>query len=386
MSLPKISGGMINLTQRCNLACKYCFVCQQPKDATLQVVLDAIDFFARNADSAYPSVNFFGGEPMLKYEEIIVPAAKYIRKTYGEHYGISLTTNGTLLTRDVMEFFRAHDVGMLFSIDGDRETQDINRPYHGGRGSFDRLDSVIDLVLEYHPDMTFRATVEPPTHTRMAENYRFAARRGYKHTFFLPNVFHSWTDAELQELHAQIEAIGDDYIAAYQRGERPVPFAHLEEAKHAIGRIQQLKDDEYRADGLDLPACGTCGLGAGRYASIGVTGNIYSCQEMAENPEYGDTFCVGNIYTGVDDEKRLEIAHRFHTHRVKSSEEGLCDTCIKRRICRGGCAINNFFGHGDVNTQDRAMCHYEQSAIAVMHRIASKLQDNELFLIDWRAK
>ena len=47
--LPKIIGGFLNLTQRCNLKCKYCFVVQQPKEMTFQVAKDAADFFANNA-------------------------------------------------------------------------------------------------------------------------------------------------------------------------------------------------------------------------------------------------------------------------------------------------------------------------------------------------
>ena len=119
MRIPKIYRGFLNLTQKCNLKCKYCFVLQQPKEMTLETAIDAVNFYAKNAleEGTEPSLTLFGGEPMLKYEEIIVPLIKYIRENYG-YYDIGITTNGTLLNREVYEFFKENDVGMLLSLDG----------------------------------------------------------------------------------------------------------------------------------------------------------------------------------------------------------------------------------------------------------------------------
>ena len=47
--LPLISSAFLNVTQKCNLKCKYCFVCQQPKEITYKVAEDAAKFLARNA-------------------------------------------------------------------------------------------------------------------------------------------------------------------------------------------------------------------------------------------------------------------------------------------------------------------------------------------------
>ena len=31
---------------------------------------------------------------------------------------------------------KENNIGLLFSIDGDKETQDFNRPFHSGKGRF----------------------------------------------------------------------------------------------------------------------------------------------------------------------------------------------------------------------------------------------------------
>ena len=369
--LPLISSAFLNVTQKCNLACKYCFVCQQPKEIDYKTAQDAAKFLARNAleSGTRPSINFFGGEPMLRYKDIIKPLTEWIRDVYGDSFDLSLTTNGTLLTEEIMEFFDENNIGMLFSIDGDKTTQDINRPYHSGKGSFESLEPVIDLVLKYHPNMTFRATIDPPTHKELFNNYMFAVSKGYTNSFFIPNSFSDWSDKELGELDKELNKICNYYIAELKTGRKPMNFSHFDRARADIKRIAKLKDEDFREDGKGLLACGRCGLGASRFAAIGITGNIYSCQEMVENPEVGDKFLIGNIYTGVDDAKRLELAGSFDSMNVYCSKKEYCNDCIKRRICDGGCSINNFFKNKDLHVQDYVMCWYERACIEKAYRI-----------------
>lgn len=369
--LPLISSAFLNVTQKCNLACKYCFVCQQPKEITYEVAQDAAKFLARNAleSGTRPSINFFGGEPMLRYKDIIKPLTEWIRDVYGDSFELSLTTNGTLLTEEIMEFFDKNNIGMLFSIDGDKTTQDINRPYHSGKGSFESLEPIIDLVLKYHPNMTFRATVDPPTHKELFNNYMFAVRKGYTNSFFIPNSFSDWSDEELEELDKELDKICDYYIEELKAGRKPMNFNHFEEARAAINRIARLKEGDFREAGKGQPACGRCGLGANRFASIGVTGNLYTCQEMAENPDVGEFFLFGNIYDGIDEDKRIQIVNSFDSQNVVCSRKEYCDSCVKRRICDGGCSINNYFKNKDLHVQDYVMCWYERKCIEKAYKI-----------------
>lgn len=379
-NLPPITNVFLNVTQKCNLKCKYCFVCQQPKEITLDVAKDAARFVAKNALKAgrKPSINFFGGEPMLKYEDIIKPLTLWIRENYGDSFELSLTTNGMLLTEEIMKFFDENDVGMLFSIDGDKETQDINRPRHDGRGSFEQLEPVIDLVLKYHPTMTFRATVDTPTHKNLYKNYRFAVGKGYTNCFFIPNVFHDWSEQELSELDAELDKVCDYYIEELKAGRKPCTFNHFEEAIGDIRKIIDLKDGEFREPARNTLGGGRCGIGVGSSGGIGVKGDIYTCQEMVENPDVGEKFKIGNIYEGVDDSKRRAVAEMYDAEEIKCSDESFCEDCPKKRICDGGCCINNFFKYDSLNVIDYVMCWYERKCIEKAYRILSLQKKGEL--------
>lgn len=356
MMLPKISGGFINVTQRCNLACKYCFVKQQPMEMDYKTAKDAVDFYARNAldNLTTPTATFFGGEPMLRYDDIIKPLVEYIRGRYGD-YDLSITTNGTLLDEERLNFLSDNGVSVLLSIDGDKATQDKLRVKHDGSGSFD--DIPIDLYRKYYPGETFRATLDPRNVRDMYYNYLFAVGKGYKSVTMIPNVFEPWTAEDYEAMERGLDQIMDYIGVAKEIGK---PYAEFTE-------VEKRKDGKTRDCVRDALGCGTCGIGAGPSGSVGPSGDIYSCQEMTENSDCGD-FKIGNIYTGVDDEKRMAIISRFHVDKIKSADKGRCAKCAAKEICVGGCTINNFFANKDLNTIPEVYCRWTEATYLIGER------------------
>lgn len=381
--LPKVIGGFLNLTQKCNLKCKYCFVVQQPKEMTYEVAKDTVDFFYKNAKEVNdtPSINFFGGEPMLKYEEIIVPLTKYIRKEYGEDYEIGITTNGTLLNKEVLDFFKEHNIGFLFSIDGDKKTQDKNRSFHNGKGSFDKIKDIIPLVLEYQPMSTFRATIDHDNVYDISDNFKFAIEMGYTNVFMIVNVFTKWNEEEKEELKKQIKMLADIYMDQIRKGKK-VDFNPFNDM---FGRIKRIDNAEelnlFRNQSINHIGFGRCGIGATKFASVGMSGNLYSCQELVENPELGDKFLIGNIYTGVDNEKRMDIINQFDPRNVIRSDNKPCKGCLMNKICDGACLINNYLANGDLNIMPEILCLYYQILLDEALRIIKVMADekNEFF-------
>jgi sulfatase maturation enzyme AslB (radical SAM superfamily) len=61
-----------------------------------------------------PGFTFFGGEPLLKFEEIIKPLVL----KYKDSFGWSITTNGTLLTEEIIDFCYDNKISILLSLDG----------------------------------------------------------------------------------------------------------------------------------------------------------------------------------------------------------------------------------------------------------------------------
>ena len=118
----------LNVTDACNLACRYCFVEQHPHYMTLDVAKQAVHFILNNLEkknkkfnkNERASITYFGGEPMLMWDEIIVPLTNYIREN-NYPINLSITTNGTLLNEEKIIYLKNKEIFPLLSIDGNKK-------------------------------------------------------------------------------------------------------------------------------------------------------------------------------------------------------------------------------------------------------------------------
>lgn len=361
-SLPEITSAFLILTQTCNLKCKYCFVVQKPRSMSFKVAKDAANFLEKNAEkrNERPSITYFGGEPLLKWDEIIVPLTLYIRKQFGNNYQLSITTNGVLLDEEKLEFMKKNNIGFMVSIDGNKTTQDLNRPCADGRSSFDIIAPKIPLFLRYNPNITFRSTVDHDNAYEYFNNHKFAAENGYTNMFSIVNVFSKWSLEEKKELERQIKLTVDYYLDLLYH-EKKFSMNPFESMFRKIDLIKKAREtNSFRTAGAGYLAYGRCGLGASKFSSIGTDGKIYSCQEMSDNDDLGKNFLIGDIYSGTDNEKRMAIINKFDPKLVHSTDDMDCGECPFYMICDGACTINNYFANNDLNIMPSILCFYYQ--------------------------
>lgn len=385
MDFPLISSVMLVVTHACNLRCRYCFVAKQPEHMSYKVAKDTADWLAKNAAASGlpPSINFFGGEPMLMWDEIIVPLTTYIRQEYGNDFQLSMTTNGTLLSDERIDFIEEHRIGLLLSIDGGRETQNYNRPYLSGQGSFDAVSPWIPRLLQIQPSLTFRMTSIPETCGNLFSDIMFAEHFGFKNFFVVPNVFETWDDQAKATILDQFDMYAEYYINCFRNGVLPITYSEMEDALRSINRINDAaKNSQFRIS-RSCHACGKCGLGAGRFASVHPNGNIYSCQEITSNEGPDSLFYIGNLYDGVDDERRQRLCDLFDAQAAQGPN---CHQCLYNSICDGGCVANNYMITGSVSKLPVGYCWWKQSVLERAIRIAQTLgnERNALFGERWK--
>lgn len=378
MELPKITSVMLNVTHACNLRCRYCFVHQQPQTMTYQVALDTVKFLLDNCeDGVVPGINYFGGEPMICWDSIIVPLTKYIRNELQRPFLLSMTSNGTLLNTERIQFLKDNDIGLLLSIDGAKETQDYNRPCADGRSSFEALRENLPIIAREF-NTTFRMTVIPDTVQHLFTNIQFAIDSGFTSFFVMPNVFEDWSDTAWEALEEEVKKYGDYYISCYQCQENPIRFSEFETMFRRIKQINSaVKRDVFRENST---ARYKCGLGMSRFASIHPNGDIYGCQELTSNEGKESIFWIGNLATGVDDNRRVSLAHYFDDSEIIGSH---CDRCRLRRICDGGCVANNYLATGSLNHVPEVFCRWQRLLLTEAIRVTWALGDNEAFIRRW---
>ena len=332
-----------NLTDACNLACRYCFVEQHPHYMSLDTAKKAVEWEAQNLNKKKQAgllrkqranLVFFGGEPMLCYDTIIVPLVEWIEENYPDIFSLSMTTNGTLLNEERIEWLHQHDIGLLLSIDGAPETQNYNRPCQNGCNSYDLIAPNLPCLLHYYPNLTFRSTIHKDTVEHTFENYAFAVSMGFKNIFIIPNCREEWPEDKIMILNQEYEKIYDFFIAGMQ-GELPmIHNSRINDSfKEVLRHDLDVLSDLFEKKSNNLRVVERCGLGTGM-GSIGYDGSIYGCQEQTSRDEK-NIFLIGNIYEGgIDEARHLQLLKEYHYGKtVECSDAKICNNCPLASQC-----------------------------------------------------
>ena len=318
---------LLGLTNRCNLNCTYCFVHQNSLDMTLETAKKSVEFAIQNGilRDLKPFVGFFGGEPLLKFEEIIVPLVE----EYADRVEFGITTNGVLLNEDIVDFFYKYNIQPLLSFDGIPVVQNSQRPM-GDKGSFDVILKNIPYLLLRFPNVVMRSTVTKNSIPFIAETVNMASEMGFKKITFCPNAYEDWDKETELKLQEQFHKIG---LEVYKKLfidsiEFPIIVDPL------VNRVQLIEKATEGAVKFNNEIM-RCGLGTTTCA-ITPNGDIVPCQEKISNP----TYILGHIDNGINSDKHKEFLNWYFNqiNNIKcdkgcsEKERLLClsDTCPSR--------------------------------------------------------
>ena len=164
----------LQVTQQCNLRCEYCTYSgiynrnrtHSSKRMSWEVAKKSIDFFLkRNIAISEIVIGFYGGEPLLEFD-LIKKCVKYAKQQVeGKTIVFNMTTNGTLLNDEIVDFLVEHDFKLSISLDGSKSEHDKNRKFLNGQGSFDIIINNIQRIKQRYPEydqkLTIMTTVNP---------------------------------------------------------------------------------------------------------------------------------------------------------------------------------------------------------------------------------
>jgi uncharacterized Fe-S cluster-containing radical SAM superfamily protein len=106
-----ICGTDIEITNRCNLGCEYCYV-QKGVDV---LDLDRMrEILIANEQKLSNKFNITGGEPLL-YTELVKETAEWIKERYVQA-DITLYTNGLLLNKEMVGFCNENEIAVAVSL------------------------------------------------------------------------------------------------------------------------------------------------------------------------------------------------------------------------------------------------------------------------------
>ncbi len=139
---------LLKTASRCNIDCSYCYVYRgpdtawrnQPKRMPPAVVATVIDRLVEQADRqrAGFAIVLHGGEPLLLGFGGLATLLRGLRERLSpERHPISIQTNGTLLTRELLDLFSETRTSVSVSIDGPAEVNDLARLNHRQESTYE---------------------------------------------------------------------------------------------------------------------------------------------------------------------------------------------------------------------------------------------------------
>jgi uncharacterized protein len=115
----------------CNLHCWYCFEDHVPESRMSKEVQERIIAYIRKKVEAKVInsllLTYFGGEPLLDFNEIAYPLGIKLKSIFEQHnlpFNSSFITNGSLINDAMIEQFAELNAGFQITLDGDRNRHD----------------------------------------------------------------------------------------------------------------------------------------------------------------------------------------------------------------------------------------------------------------------
>lgn len=337
------------VTDACNLKCQYCFMDALPSSGktpakeTAELFIDRIAEYRVKLKTPYQFViEFTGGEPLVNYP-LIRYTIEYANKKYGDllnvHY--CLQSNLTLLTEEMIEFFKENDVGLGISYDGFKSIQDKQRPLVNGKGSFQLVESAINKLIKLYPK-SFGSTITVITENGinvMPEISLYLYAAGFLNIALKPvstlgrasdkkrnsTYVNAFTEGLYKILDTVITPLFEEKGSILRERNLELTFSHLLRSK--------------RGHMCERTPCG----GAHNICVVSPEGKVYSCNQSIGN----EKFLMGDIFSNSFHEMlNSKISIEFKSRAIKNISN--CSSCEISGWCGTSCPYETYMNSGSL--------------------------------------
>ena len=203
----------IIVTSKCNLRCPYCYEGKHKADINMseKVAHKTVDFIKdmisqNNGIKKNHRIVFHGGEPLLNFN--IIQLIKHrLDQEIADFYHLAfvMTTNGTILTEEIIQFIKHSNIQLSVSIDGTRESHNQNRVFENKAGSFDLVMQNLLLLMENEIKPRCRMTYTPANVNQLFKGILELAQYGLEQFVPVADFYDPhWSDKNILDLEAQI--------------------------------------------------------------------------------------------------------------------------------------------------------------------------------------
>ena len=327
-SFPNLHVFTLGLTTKCNLRCTYCCYSGNYRNTRshgtdsmgFKDVDRVLDFISITSSQRPIIISFYGGESLLEINLL----KEFVRKAqqfWKENVKFELSTNGTLLSDENIEYFVNHNFTLFVSLDGSASIHDRQRIYPNGKGSFCVIRKSLKFISDNYPEFYSNNLHLMMTVMEVSEML-YIAKEWHK-----DNLLNNKTPIRISSVApnyscgVEKENI-DDCLSKYMS-----ILKYYEE--HPEYELLKVFFERFLAEWIDRPIINlnvnenapTC-VPNNTKLYIDIEGKIGICEKMP------DIYRIGSLWAGLDFQAINDIADKTATI-IKSR----CGKCPVVRLC-----------------------------------------------------
>ncbi len=343
-----------NLTARCNLSCRHCYIEAGPRGDWGMGTEEALDLVDQMARANIPLILMTGGEPLTRGDFFHI-------SEYAASKGIKLvlSTNGTLIDRETAR--RLADIGFAYvGVSLDSPDPRWHDEFRGRTGAFEAAVRGIRNAVDAGLDVGLRFTITAKNIEDLDAYMGLAVKLGVRRV----TLYHL-------SAAGRARAMGKDWWYTPETYSRLMDRV-LEHAKRLAGRLEIETtlapfDGIYVADRVSrstdefweymalVESMGSCGR---KIVSVYPNGDVYPCQ-------FVDFVRLGNVRSRPLDEvlspDNPALDMFVNTDRYLRGPK--CSSCPFKRQCKGGDRARAYYLAGDMYGDD-PLCPLDVHSIA----------------------
>lgn len=367
---------IFQLTDKCVLACKYCFARGAHKGDNPKVSLALLEkvisqAFETNHDTV--SFEWTGGEAFLMgidfYKNVALLQKKYSSKPYYN----CVQTSGYLFDKDLIDYLIENDFVISLTIDGTKAVHDANRPAQNAKGSFDRVMETWSYITEKQKYCGFISTVTKNNLGHEKEILEFFGKLGIDSFHSNPYIYFDKNIVKDKDL-----ALTNQDYARY--------FISQFNAWYELGKVEPIPMTiDYFVRGLSskIPSRQTICVFGGRcltnFIAITPNGDCYNCPKFTGH----SNMLLGNLYKmAIKDILDIERNERIKTlvnQRLEAINRCEDSHCRFAYLCNGGCPYYSYISSGGESIGEKdCLCEGKNILLEYLDSIKDAIIEGKL--------
>ena len=326
-SMPEVYMFIIAITEQCNLRCTYCCYSGEYEgnhshnsrtlcEGDIQAIYD---FIAKTAKTKPIRISFYGGEPLVNYP-LVQYAIQAGQQRWEDDVTFSVSTNGTLLTEERIDWLVNNGVELAISIDGTQPFHDAHRVDAKGNGSYTKVRNALAYLhsntFNQYPKVVLMMTL-PSVSKLMPIEQAWHKDEVLQH--YSPTHISGLTPNFLQGVAKEDwETLKIQYIQLLDAYEQHPEWSVLQTFFDEIVSYWKNRPVFEVSESTPLSTCMPVNT------KLYIDANL----QLAVCEKFNDRFRIGSINDGIDWQKANEMTKEYYRKR-----ENRCTYCPAVRMC-----------------------------------------------------